>query len=360
MNNKVLIVGSQGYLGSHLSTYLSKRGYYCEGIDTGFFKNGTLTAPDSVHTVNKDARLITEADLSGFNSLILLAGISNDPFGHMTSEQIYDPTRDYALAIAGMCKKMEIQFIYPSSCSVYGAASDGFLSEDSPTNPQTPYSINKLQVEEGLSLIADKTFTPIALRFGTVYGVSPRIRFDVVINMLCGLVLTTNKVTLNSNGQAWRPHLHIDDACESFKCCLDWKPDVDKLVTLNVGRNEDNLKIIDIAKMIQSNDKCYELTYISSNKDSKENELIKDRKIQDGVDTRTYKVSFDRIYKTLPGFKCQWTVEKGIIDLLDKLRAIELDSNMLNSREFYRLQQIEFLHKTGKIDDDLYWSNRLQ
>ena len=357
MTKKVLIVGSQGYLGSRLTEYLKERGYSCTGIDTGFFKDGTLTVPDPIHTVNKDARLLTKVDLEGFDALILLAGISNDPFGHMTSEQIYDPTRDYALTIAAMCKEMGIKFIYPSSCSVYGAAADGFLSEDSLTNPQTPYSINKLQVEDGLSAMSDKTFTPIALRFGTVYGMSSRIRFDVVINMLCGLALTTKKVTLNSNGQAWRPHLHIDDACESFRCCLDWKPDTDNLVILNVGRNEDNFKIIDIAKIIHSNIEGSELTYLGSNKDNEENELIKDRKIQDGVDTRTYKVSFDKIHKTLPGFKCQWTVEKGIIDLLDRFRSINLDSDVFNSREFYRLQQIEFLHKTNKIDDDLYWNN---
>ena len=357
MTENILIVGSQGYLGSRLTEYLKKYGYNCTGIDIGFFKDCILIPPPPVQTINKDARLLTKDDLEGFDVLIMLAGISNDPFGHMSSEQIYDPTRDYALAIAAMCKEMGIKYIYPSSCSVYGAASDGFLSENSPTKPQTPYSINKLQVEEGLSAMSDKTFTPIALRFGTVYGISSRIRFDVVINMLCGLALTTNKVTLNSNGQAWRPHLHIEDACESFRCCLDWKPDTDKLVILNVGRNEDNHKIIDIAKIIYSNVEGSELNYLEREKDSKKNELIKDRKIQDGVDTRTYKVLFDKIHQVLPNFKCQWTVEKGIIDLLDKLRKVQLDKDMFNSKEFYRLQQIEFLHQAHQIDDDLFWVN---
>ena len=357
MLHKILIVGSQGYLGSRLSEYLEEFGHQCTGIDTGFFKNGTLTATYPINTINKDARLITKDDLEGFDTLILLAGISNDPFGHMTSEQIYDPTRDYALTIAEMCKEMGIKFIYPSSCSVYGAAANGFLSEDGPTKPQTPYSINKLQVEDGLSVMSGKTFSPIALRFGTVYGMSSRIRFDVVINMLCGLALTTKKVTLNSNGQAWRPHLHIDDACESFRSCLDWRPDTDNLVVLNVGCNEDNFKIIDIAKIIHSNVEGSELTYLSSNKDSEENELIKDRKIQDGVDTRSYKVSFDKIQETLPGFECKWTVESGINNLLDELKEIDLNNDTFNKREFYRLQQIEFLHQTHQIDDNLIWVN---
>jgi len=350
---KILIVGNQGYLGSHLTQYLGSRGFDCQGIDTGFFKDGKITNPEIVDTKDSDARSVIEADICGFDAVVLLAGISNDPFGHMSSEQIYDPTRDYALKIAGLCKKLGIKFIYPSSCSVYGAAVDDcLLDEDMATNPQTPYSVNKLQVEEGLRELADDSFTPIALRFGTVYGMSPRIRFDVVINMLCGLALTTKKVVLNSNGEAWRPHLHIDDACESFRCCLDWEINSGELIVLNVGRNEDNLKIIDIAKMIHSSVDGSELTYLAA---SDEESLIKDRKIQDGVDTRTYKVSFDKIHKLLPGFKCKWTVEKGVKQLLTELKEIDLSKELFNRKEFYRLQQIEFLHKENMIDDDLFW-----
>tara|TARA_B110000008_G_scaffold273726_1_gene308442 strand:- start:1323 stop:2396 length:1074 start_codon:yes stop_codon:yes gene_type:complete len=355
MKKNVLIIGSQGYLGSRLGVYLKQHGYNCSTIDTGFFKNGLLTPIDDVDTIFKDARLIDEADLKNFDSVILLAGISNDPFGHMSSEQIYDPTRDYALKIAAMCKNLRIQFLYPSSCSVYGAAKDEFLSEESETNPQTPYSINKLQVEEGLSHMADSNFSPIALRFGTVYGMSPRIRFDVVINMLCGLSLTTNKVTLNSNGQAWRPHLHIDDACQSFQRCLDWNPNIGELIILNVGQNEDNYKVLDIANIIHSNVKGSELNSLVMSEAGNESELVKDRKIQDGVDTRSYKVLFDKIEKTLPGFECNWTVEKGILNLLKELKKINLTKEVFSTREFYRLQQIEFLHNQNMIDDDLFW-----
>lgn len=354
MKKNVLIIGSQGYLGSRLTIYLREYGYNCSAIDTGFFREGLLTEVDDTNTISKDARLIVEEDLSNFHSVILLAGISNDPFGHMTSEQIYDPTRDYALKIALMCKKMRIQFIYPSSCSVYGAATEEFLNEECNTNPQTPYSINKLQVEEGLALMADENFTPIALRFGTVYGLSPRIRFDVVINMLCGLALTTKRVTLNSNGMAWRPHLHIEDACQSFHRCLDWNPKKGELIILNVGQNSDNYKVLDIANLIHSNVEGSKLNYLQQSDDNS-NELVKDRKIQDGVDTRSYKVLFDKIHKTLPGFKCTWNVEQGIVNLLDELKEINLSKEVFNTREFYRLQQIEFLHKKKKIDDNLFW-----
>ena len=142
MTKKILIIGSQGYLGSRLSSYLREYGYKCSAIDTGFFKNGVLTSIDPINTLSNDARFIVESDIKGFDVVIMLAGISNDPFGHMTAEQIYDPSRDYALSIAAICKKLKVQFIYPSSCSVYGAAPNGLLSEDSKTNPQTPYSKN--------------------------------------------------------------------------------------------------------------------------------------------------------------------------------------------------------------------------
>ena len=322
------------------------------------YKNGILYDPAPIVTTKKDAREVGPMDIEGFNAVILLAGISNDPFGHMTSEQIYDPTRDYAIAIAGICKEKGVQFIYPSSCSVYGAAlSDDFLTESSKVNPQTPYSLNKVQVEKELTKLVDEDFSPIALRFGTVYGMSPRIRFDVVINMLCGLSLTTGKVTLNSNGKAWRPHLHIEDACESFKCCLDWNPSNGKLNIFNVGNHGDNYQIIDIAKLIHAEVEGSQLTYLGQGDDDGGSELIKDRKIQDGVDTRTYKVSFDKIHDELPGFKCKWTVETGIKHLLQELKRIGLDKDSFNRREFYRLQQIEHLHASKQIDDDLNWIN---
>ncbi len=341
-----------------MANYLLGLGYKCIGIDTGFFKDCIISKPRNITSIDKDARNLNENDIKGSDVVILLAGISNDPFGHMTSEQIYNPTRDYALQIAKICKKLGKKFIYPSSCSVYGASeTDILLDEEGPINPQTPYSINKIQVEEGLSEIADDSFSPIALRLATVYGMSPRIRFDIVINMLCGLALTSKKITLNSNGKAWRPYLHIEDACEAFRSCIEWENNSKKLMVLNVGRNEDNFQVIDIAKIIHSNVDGSRLNYLGRDTNDTENELIKDRKIQDGVDTRTYKVSFEKILKTLPGFQCKWTVEEGIVSLLKSLHNIKLNYSVFNKKDFYRLQQIEYLHRENIINDDLFWIN---
>ena len=163
-------------------------------------------------------------------------------------------------------------------------------------------------------------------------------------------------VDFNSNGKAWRPHLHIEDACQSYERCLDWNPNLGELVVLNVGQNEDNYQVIDIANIIHTNVANSKLNYLSQSDAINGDELVKDRKIQDGVDTRSYKVLFDKIDQTLPGFKCKWTVESGIQNLLNEFKEISLTQDIFNKREFYRLQQIEFLHNTNQINDNLLWN----
>ncbi len=356
MSKKILIIGSQGYLGSVLTDYLQERGYYCVGVDIGFFEYGVLYPPKKVPIIDKEARTITEEDIKGFDVVLMLAGISNDPFGNLSYEEVYDPTRDYAIEVAKICKKMGVRYIFPSSCSVYGDGGDGSqLDETSPTNPLTPYSLNKLQIEQDLTDLADENFSPIALRFGTVYGSSPRIRFDVVINMLCGMAVAEKKVVLNSDGQAWRPHVYIDDVCESFRCSIDWDYNGGRLMVLNVGRNDSNFKIINIAKLIQSEVDGCELQFLSQTSEAEIDDLVKDRKIQDGVDKRTYRVSFDKIHEVLPGFEAKWPVEKGIKKLIKDLERWKLNQEKFKQRDFYRLQQIEFLYETGQINDELYF-----
>ena len=171
--------------------------------------------------------------------------------------------------------------------------------------------------------------------------------------MLCGLGLTSGKVILNSDGKAWRPHLHIEDVCRAIKCSLDWNPCNGELNIFNVGNDDDNYQIIDIAKLIHYEINGSQLTYLDKEKDDKG--YINDRKIQDGVDTRTYKVSFEKIHNHLPGFTCKWNVESGIKDLISQLEHVGLTGETFSKRDFYRLQQIEYLHSCGQINDDLFW-----
>jgi len=353
---KVLIIGNQGYLGSRLTDYLQTQKYSCVGADIGYFVNGVLYPNQEIPMIDKEARTISENDIKSFDVVIMLAGISNDPFGNLSYEEVYNPTRLYAIKIAKICKKLGVRYIFPSSCSIYGDGADGSqLNENSPTNPLTPYSLNKLQIEQDLSELADENFSPIALRFGTVFGCSPRIRFDVVINMLCGMAVSEKKVILNSDGQAWRPHVHIDDVCESIRCSIDWDYSDRELMVLNVGRNDGNIQVINIAKLIASEVKSCKLSFLKKSSSEKVNSLVADRKIQDGVDKRTYKVSFDKIHKFLPGFEAKWKVDEGIKKLVKDLDSFNLNKEKFKQRDFYRLQQIEYLHKMGIIDNELFF-----
>jgi nucleoside-diphosphate-sugar epimerase len=349
---KILIIGNEGYLGSRLSDYLLKFGYDVKGADLGFFREGIIYEPQKIQMINKEARNIAESDIIGHDVLILLAGISNDPFGNLTTELIYDPTRKYAKKIALICKKNKIKFIFPSSCSVYGLGADYALDETGPTTPQTPYSLNKLQIEEDLKLISDSSFSPIALRLATVYGMSPRIRFDLVINMLCGMAITEKIIKLNSNGLAWRPHLYIDDVCEAFRCCIEWNYDGGELMILNVGHEMNNKRIIDVAQLISKLTNL-EIEFLHSNQ--VDTDLFKDDKITNGVDNRNYQVNFDKIANILPEFKIKWSVEEGITQLIKDLIFNNLSSKQFKTRDFYRLQQLAYLFENNKIDSNLIW-----
>jgi nucleoside-diphosphate-sugar epimerase len=352
---KILIVGSLGYLGSRLTDFLTEKGYLCAGADIGFFRNGVLYEPRYAPFINKEARTLEEKDIESFDVLVMLAGISNDPFGNLSAEAIYDPTRIYALRIAKMCKKLGVRFIFPSSCSVYGIA-DGMLDELGPTNPQTTYSLNKLQIEQDLEQISGNDFSPIALRLATIFGLSPRIRFDVVINMLCGMAVTQKKIILNSDGRAWRPHVDIDDVCQALNQCIEWKDLTGGLKVINVGRNDNNVRVIDVAKIIINCLPGTELQFLSAKNLTPEDELVVDKKILDGVDSRTYQVNFDKAHKELPGFTAEWNIEKGIRRLVEGLQRLRLDENKFKQKDFYRLQQINHLYETKQISKELFWN----
>ncbi len=352
---KILITGSLGYLGSVLTKTLAESGFDCIGYDTGFFKDSLLYPPSPTETILRDARNITEADLKNIDVVVHLAGISNDPMGKLDVSRVYDPTRIYSLNIAKLCKKLGVKFIFASSCSVYGLGGTELLIESSATHPQTPYSLNKLQIEEDLRSISDKNFSPIALRFATVFGPSPRLRFDVVINMLTGMALANKTIVLNSDGMSWRPNLHILDACQAIRCAIELDYREDELLVLNVGADENNLQVIQIATIIQQAIPGCDLKFLAENPTLDKEGLIRDRKIKEGDDTRTYKVSFEKISKTLPNFKCEWNVERGVRDMAALLERLSFNMEMFKRRGFYRLQELEYLHENGYLSDDLHW-----
>ena len=355
MEKKILITGSLGYLGSVLTQSLAQSGYDCVGYDTGFFEDCLLYPSSNADTILKDARDITEIDLKGIDVVVHLAGISNDPMGKLDVSHVYDPTRRYALDIAKLCKKLGIRFIFASSCSVYGLGGNELLTESSQLTPQTGYSLNKYQIEEDLRSISDNNFSPIALRFATVFGHSPRLRFDVVVNMLTGMAFANKTIVLNSDGKSWRPNLHIQDVCKAVKCAIEYHYEEPELLIFNVGSDENNLQIIEIARVIQNVIPGCELKYLAENPELDTEGLIKDRKIQNGSDTRTYKVSFEKIKNTLPNFCCDWNVERGVLDMVSLFEQISFNKETFKRRGFYRLQELEYLYENGFLSDDLHW-----
>jgi len=353
---RVLVTGSLGYLGSVLTPYLQEHGLDCTGYDTGFFRDCLISDPPATRTVLRDARDITGADLEGVHAVVHLAGISNDPFGNLDAAKVYDPTRAYSSRLAGLCRERGVRFIFASSCSVYGKGQEQLCTEDSPAVPQTPYSLNKLQIEQDLRALAGNGFSPIALRFATAFGPSPRLRFDIVINMLVGMALTTGKIVLNSDGTPWRPNVHVLDICKSIKAAIDSEYQGGDLLVLNVGDEQNNLQIIDIARKIQAQVSGCDLRYLKENPELDKEGLVGDRKVKAGVDTRTYRVSFEKIRRTFPGFKCDWPVDRGIKDLVEKLRGLQLGPDQFRNKNFYRLQKIGWLYEDGYLSDDLRWT----
>lgn len=350
-----MITGSLGYLGSVLAGYLEQNGFDCVGYDTGFFRNCLFYDPPATRTLIRDARDLGEADLKGIDALVHLAGISNDPFGNLDAAKVYDPTRAYAGKIAELCKRAGVKFIFASSCSVYGVGQGELLDESSPTSPQTPYSLNKLQIEQDLAALSDRNFSPIALRFATAFGLSPRIRFDLVTNMLTGMAFTTGKIILNSDGTPWRPNVHVLDICKAIRFAIASGYSEGKLLVLNVGDEQNNLQVIDIARAVQAQLPGCELKFLAQNPELDKEDLVRDRKVKQGVDTRTYKVSFEKIRKVFPGFKCEWPMALGIKDMVEGFRARKLTIEQFKSRNFYRLQKIEHLYQNRFLSDDLRW-----
>jgi nucleoside-diphosphate-sugar epimerase len=338
---KVLVTGTQGYIGSLLGPYLVERGHDVVGVDAGFYRSAWLYdgLPDDVRTLQRDIRELTEDDLHGFDGVVHMAELSNDPLGQLAPHVTRTINHRGSVHLASMARAAGVErFVYTSSCSVYGAAEQDVVDEDSRLHPQTEYAECKRLVERDVVALADDSFSPTFLRNATAYGASPRLRFDIVLNNLCGLAWTTGEIRMESDGTPWRPLVHVLDICKAIALTLEAPRERVHGLVLNVGDPTANYRIREIAEIVARVFPECEVTVGGASPDS-----------------RSYRVSFDRIRAALPEFGCDWNAERGARELLELFEQVGLDEDDFRSRRFTRLKQIEYLLATGRIDTDFRW-----
>ena len=339
---KVFVTGTDGYLGIVLAGHLARHGHQVTGCDTGFYRNGWLYNGASYlpPTLSKDIRHVTPADLAGHDAVIHLAELSNDPLGQLAPNITFDINHGGSIHLARAAIEAGVpRFIYFSSCSVYGASPD-MIDESGATNPLTAYAQCKLKVEDDLKRLAGKSFTPTYLRNATAYGASPRQRFDLVVNDLAGMAWTTKEIRMLSDGTPWRPLVHVLDIAKAARCTLEASREIVHNETFNVGNTDENYQVRTVAEIISSTFPGCSLS-------------IGDR----GGDKRDYRVSFDKIASTLPGFETEWTVKKGAEQLLDVFSRIGMTTELFRSAPHTRLKQINHLIETGQIDTNFFWKS---
>ncbi|CAN5148487.1 SDR family oxidoreductase [soil metagenome] len=339
---KVLITGSDGYIGTVMSQVLMDRGHEVTGLDAGFYREGWLYngVKQMPRVITKDTRNVTLNDLKDFDAVISLADLSNDPLGQTNPENTYDINHKGIIALAKKAKQSGVKrFIYSSSCSVYGIATEDFVTEESAVNPQTAYAKCKYLVEQDLKTLADDTFSPTYMRNATVYGPSPRMRFDLVVNNLSGLAWTENEIKMTSDGTPWRPLVHILDVCEAFAAVLEAPTEIVHNQIFNVGNNNGNYTIKQVAEIIASVFPGCKTSFGTS----------------DG-DTRSYRVNFDKITNLLPGFVSTRTIKDGAEDLKKVFESIKMTKELFTFRAFTRLSALNYLTETKQIDEKFFWT----
>ncbi len=341
---KVLVTGTEGYLGSLLAPLLLKEGFDVLGVDTGFYKAGWLYngTDRSAETLNKDLRNLTKEDFAGVDAVVHMAELSNDPIGALSPTITYDINHKGSVKIAQLAKAAGVErFVYMSSCSVYGVAtSEDHVDETGATNPQTAYAICKTLVERDLQPMADDTFSPTFMRNATAFGASPRMRFDIVLNNLAGLAWTTKEIKMISDGTPWRPLVHALDIAKAIICTLKAPREAVHNEIFNVGDTQQNYQVREIAEIVARVFPGCQLSFGDLESDN-----------------RSYRVSFDKINSQLPGFSCEWDAERGARQLYEVFKRIDMTQETFNHRGFTRLKQLEYLLRTEQIDPNFFWSD---
>ncbi len=339
---KVLLTGSGGYIGIVTAPYLMARGHEVVGVDTGYYESGWLfhSGQPQPRLITQDIRRLTAADLAGFDAIVHMAELSNDPLGQLNRELTFQINHQGSVSLARAAKAAGVtRFVYMSSCSVYGIGAEGEIkTEETPVNPQTAYAECKVLVERDLSQMADDDFSPVFLRNATAFGPSPRQRFDVVLNNLAGLAWTTGKIAMTSDGTPWRPLVHILDIAQAVACALEAPRETIHNQIFNVGDSRYNYRVREIAEIVAEVFPGCELTFG-----------------QPDADNRSYRVDFTKIATRLPGFACRYDAVAGAQQLRAVFERIGMTREIFEAPPYTRLKMLRHLIATNQLDAELFW-----
>jgi nucleoside-diphosphate-sugar epimerase len=339
---RVLITGHTGYIGSVMVPHFLQSGLEVVGLDTGYFNECTLV-PDTtaVPTIRKDIRDLVPDDLKGCDAIVHLAALSNDPIGNLVADWTEEINCRASIRLAELAKDAGIRrYLFSSSCIMYGMSTASVVTEESPLDPKTEYARSKVIAEQGISKLADTSFSPSFLRNGTIYGVSPRMRFDTVLNDLVGTAVTTKQVKLFSDGRPWRPVIHVQDVARAFLAVLQ-APIADvHNQAFNTGANHLNHQIIELAEIVTKTVPGCTLEVLA----------------QPGADQRTYKADFGKFARVFPNFEWKWNATKGAQELYETFGQIGLTREMFTDKRFTRLKWLRHLLDTNKLDKQLRWN----
>jgi nucleoside-diphosphate-sugar epimerase len=338
---RVLITGHDGYIGSVLAPFVRDAGHDVVGLDTRLYEGCSLGPEPAAPTLRVDVRDVQVEHLRGFDAVIHLAALSNDPVGHLEPSRTYEINHVASVSLARLAKQAGLRrFVFASSCSLYGAASpDDLLTESASFNPLTPYGESKVLAERDLSKLADDDFSPVLLRNATVYGYSPRLRLDLVVNDLVAGAFTSNEVVITSDGTPWRPLVHIQDVARAALAAIEAPREIVHNEAFNIGRTSENYQVSEIADVVTDVLPQSRVTYGGEGR----------------PDPRCYRVDFSKAEDGLPGFEPRWTLSDGVRELVDAYRRHALTRDDLSSPRFVRLRRIQALRNQGRLGTDLRW-----